>query len=38
MLTENPRLFYLHFWALGDPVKLAKTLMAALEKTNAELK
>jgi len=33
MLTENPRLFFMHFWAHNDAIKLAKGLRAALEKT-----
>jgi hypothetical protein len=32
MLTEQPRLFFLHFWANDDALKLAKGLRAALEK------
>lgn len=35
MLTESPRLFFMHFWAIDDPVKLAKGLRAALDKTNS---
>lgn len=35
MLGENPRLFYVHFWAVGDPGKLATALKEALGKTNA---
>src|SRR5438270_1528555 len=35
MLTENPRLFFLHFWANADAVKLAHGLRAALDKTNS---
>jgi hypothetical protein len=35
MLTENPRLFFMHFWANDDPVKLAKGLRAALDQTNS---
>jgi Domain of Unknown Function (DUF1259). len=30
MLTEEPRLFFMHFWANDDGVKLAQTLRAAL--------
>ena len=26
MLTEDPRLFFMHFWANDDGVKLAKDL------------
>lgn len=33
MLDEQPRLFFLHFWAVDDAVKLAKGLQAALDKT-----
>jgi hypothetical protein len=32
MLNEEPRLFFMHFWANDDAVKLAKGLHAALEK------
>lgn len=35
MLTEAPRLFYLHFWANDDALKLAHGLRAALDKTNS---
>jgi hypothetical protein len=34
MLTENPRLFYLHFWAVDNAVTLAKALRPALDATN----
>jgi hypothetical protein len=34
MLTEEPRLFFMHFWALGDASKLASGLRAALEQMN----
>jgi hypothetical protein len=34
MLTETPRLFFMHFWANDDAVKLARGLRAALDKTN----
>jgi hypothetical protein len=33
MLNEQPRLFFLHFWANDDALKLAKGLRSALEKT-----
>ena len=36
MLTEEPRLFFMHFWANDDAVKLATGLRAALAKTNAQ--
>ena len=34
--TEQPRLFYLHFWAVDDAVSLAKALRAALDATNLQ--
>ena len=34
MLTENPRLFFMHFWADDDAQKLARGLRAALDKMN----
>jgi hypothetical protein len=34
-LTEEPRLFFMHFWANDDAVKLANGLRAALDKTNS---
>jgi hypothetical protein len=33
MLNDQPRLFFLHFWANDEAVKLAKGLRAALDKT-----
>jgi hypothetical protein len=36
LLTEEPRLFFMHFWANDDAVKLARGLRAALEKTNSK--
>lgn len=33
MLHEQPRLFFMHFWANDDAIKLAKGLRAALDKT-----
>ena len=33
MLTEQPRMIFIHFWANDDAVKLAKGLRAALERT-----
>jgi hypothetical protein len=35
MLEEEPRLFFLHFWANDDAAKLASGLRAALDKTNS---
>lgn len=33
MLDEQPRLFFLHFWANDDALKLGRGLRAALDKT-----
>ncbi|RZN09897.1 peptidase M23 [Bradyrhizobium genosp. SA-3] len=33
MLDEQPRLFFMHFWANDDAIKLAEGLRAALDKT-----
>ncbi len=33
MLRETPRLFFMHFWALDEPTKVAAGLKAALAKT-----
>ena len=33
MLTEQPRLIFMHFWANDDALKLARGLRAALDKT-----
>ena len=35
MLTEEPRLFFMHFWANDDAVKLARGLRVALDNTNS---
>jgi Domain of Unknown Function (DUF1259) len=32
MLAEQPRLFFMHFWANDDAIKLARGLRAALDK------
>jgi len=36
MLFDDPRLFMMHFWAVGDPEKIALGLKAALDKTNSK--
>lgn len=36
MLQEEPRLFFMHFWANDDVTKLAKGLRAALDQTNSK--
>jgi hypothetical protein len=33
-LTDEPRLFFTHFWAVGDAVKLAQALRPAVDATN----
>jgi hypothetical protein len=33
MLTEQPRMIFIHFWANDDAIKLAKGIRAALDKT-----
>jgi hypothetical protein len=34
MLTESPRLYYLHFWGTGNAYELAKGLHEAVHRTN----
>jgi hypothetical protein len=34
-LLDTPRLFYMHFWAVDAPTKLAQALKAALDQTNS---
>jgi hypothetical protein len=36
MLTEEPRLFFMHFWANDDAAKLARGLRVALDQTNSK--
>jgi hypothetical protein len=36
MLEEQPRLFFMHFWANDNAIKLAKGLRAALDQTNSK--
>ena len=36
LLDENPRLFFMHFWANDDALTLAKGLKAALDLTNSK--
>ncbi|WP_326766315.1 DUF1259 domain-containing protein [Streptomyces sp. NBC_01591] len=33
-LSESPRLFFTHFWAVGDGVELARALRPAVDATN----
>jgi hypothetical protein len=34
MLVESPRLFFMHFWANDDALRLARGIRAALDRTN----
>ena len=36
MLTEDPRLFFMHFWANDDAVTLARGLRGALDRMNVK--
>jgi biotin operon repressor len=36
MLNEEPRLYFMHFWANDDALKLARGLRAALDKTESK--
>jgi len=36
MLMEEPRLYFMHFWANDDALKLARGLRSALDATNSE--
>ncbi|HEX9502570.1 MAG TPA: DUF1259 domain-containing protein [Thermoanaerobaculia bacterium] len=36
MLDEQPRLFFMHFWANDDATKLATTLRSALDRMNVK--
>ena len=37
MLYDEPRLFMMHFWGVGEPGKIAEGLRAALDQTNSKL-
>ena len=38
MLDDDPRTFYIHFWAQDDALKLAQGIRASIEKTNVSRK
>ncbi len=38
MLVDEPRLFFMHFWANDDAQKLAKALRAALDQVKVASK
>jgi len=35
MVRETPRLYWLHWYAVGDPSALAKTVRSAIDHTNS---
>jgi hypothetical protein len=35
MLNDSPHLFFMHFWANDDSLKLARGLRSALDRTNS---
>jgi hypothetical protein len=35
MLNDSPQLFFMHFWANDDALKLARGLRSALDRTNS---
>jgi hypothetical protein len=37
MITEQPRIFYMHCWATGNAEDLASAMRQALDKTNSEI-
>jgi hypothetical protein len=36
MLTEQPRLFFMHFWAVGSPDSVGVGIAAALKKISTK--
>ncbi len=34
-IAEQPKVYYMHFWANSDPANLAQGLRAALDQTNS---
>jgi hypothetical protein len=36
MLTEQPRIFFMHFWAVGTPESVAQGIKAALDKIHTK--
>ena len=38
MVQEEPRIFFLHYWGVGNAEQLAKGLRAALDRTGGEVK
>ncbi|MFJ8025350.1 DUF1259 domain-containing protein [Streptomyces sp. NPDC096311] len=33
-LTDDPHMFFVHYWAVGDAVSLAKAIRRAVDTTN----
>lgn len=38
MVQENPKVFFLHYWGIGDAKKLAKGIKTALDQTGSSIK
>jgi len=38
MLDDNPRLFFMHFWGVGEPAKIAAAMKAGVDETAASKK
>ena len=36
MIDEEPRIFFMHFWAVDDPERLGRGLHSALDRTNSK--
>jgi hypothetical protein len=36
MLEEQPRVFFMHFWATGDAIKLATAVRSALDQMHTK--
>jgi hypothetical protein len=36
MLTEQPRLFFMHFWAVGSPESVGGRIAAALKRVSTK--
>jgi hypothetical protein len=36
MLTEEPRLFFMHFWSVGSPESVGGGIKAALSKVHTK--
>jgi hypothetical protein len=36
MIGEEPRLYFMHFWAVADASRLARAMRSALDLTNVQ--